>query len=313
MRAERDRSVNQVAIREYRLSVANRQPLGRHTRPGLAAAYLLSIIAAPLAVVAAAAGLAVPDLYRDPALLVPQARGQDLVTLLVGVPLLVSALVAAARGSARGRLLWLGALGYLAYTYATYAFGARFNPLFLVYVALLGLSVYALVLGLAATDATAFAVRFGRRAPTRLVAGFLLAVAGVTAALWLADVVPATLAGGVPTAVREAQTPTSVIHVLDLALVLPALACAGGLLWRRASWGYVLAGVLLVKAATLGLAILAMALFLSLAEQPFAPGPAVLFAALTIGASGLGVVYLRALGAPPAAPAAVRSAIRRVA
>jgi hypothetical protein len=271
--------------------------------PALTAAYCLSVVAAPLAALAAAAGLAMPGLYRDPAVLVPQARGQDLVTLVVGVPLLLGALVAARRGSARAHLLWLGALGYLAYTYTSYAFGARFNPLFLVYVALMGLAIYGLVLGLAATDAPALAARFSRGAPIRLVGAFLLAVAALMACVWLADIVPTTLGGGVPQAVREAETPTSVIHVLDLALVLPALAIAGGLLLRRAPWGYVLAGVLLVKAATLGLAILAMGLFIYLAEQTVTPGLTGFFAALTLGASGLTVVYLRAIG-PPAEPLA---------
>ena len=240
----------------------------------------------------------------------PQARGQDLVTLLLGAPLLLGGLVTARHGSARGHLLWLDALGYLAYAYATYAFGARFNPLFLVYVALLGLGVWALILGLVSTDAQALAARFSRDAPTRVVGGFLLAVATLVALAWLAAIVPAALSGGVPTAVLEAETPTSVIHVLVLAFVLPALAIAGGMVLRRAPWGYVLAGVLLVKAATLGLAILGMGLFLYRAEQTLTPGLTVFFAALTVGASGLGVIYQRSLGTPleddggPSSPAA---------
>jgi hypothetical protein len=243
--------------------------------PALTVAYWLSALTAPLAALAAAAGLAVPGLYRDPAVLVPQARGQDLVTLVVGVPLLAGALLATRRGSARGHLLWLGALGYLAYAYTSYAFGARFNPLFLVYVALMGLAIYALALGLAGTDASALAARFSPRAPTRRVGGFLIAVSGLMAFVWLADI----------------------------ALVLPALAGAGILLLRRAPWGYVLAGVMLVKAATLGLAILAMGLFLYLAEQPLTPGLAGFFTALAFGASGLTAAYLRAIG-PPAEPLA---------
>ena len=49
----------------------------------------------------------------------------------------------------RAQLIWLGVLVYLIYTYVTYAFVVRFNPLFLVYVALLGCSLYALIGGLA--------------------------------------------------------------------------------------------------------------------------------------------------------------------
>jgi hypothetical protein len=261
------------------------------------AAYLLSAIAAPLAVAAALVGLLVPGLYRDPALLISQARGQDLVTLLVGVPLLVGGLTAARRSSTRGRLIWLGALGYLAYAYATFAFGSRFNPLFLVYLALLGLAVYALMLGLVGTNARAVAAGFGQRAPTRLIGGFFLGLAGLVALLWLAEIIPALLAGGLPESVLEAQSPTNVIHVLDLALVLPAFALAGVLLARHQPWGYVLAGLLLAKAATLGLAILAMALFMHLDQQPVEPGLVLFFTILTALALMLSLAYLRAFRA----------------
>jgi hypothetical protein len=287
-----------ILVQERRLQPGDPQASERVAPAALTTAYLLSAITAPLAIFAAWSGLAIPTLYHDPAVLVPQERGQDLVTLLVGTPLLVAALIVARRGSARGHLLWLGAVGYLAYTYTTYAFGAHFNALFLVYLALMGLSIYVLVLGLAATNARALAARFGPRAPTRLVGAFFVAVAGLMAFVWLADIVPAALTGSVPQAVREAETPTSVIHVLDLAVVLPALAITGSLLLRRAPWGYVLAGVLLVKAATLGLAILAMGLFLYLAGQPLALGLTAFFAVLTIVATVLGFVYLRALAAP---------------
>ena len=38
-----------------------------------------------------------------------------------------------------------GSSGYLVYTYASYALAIEFNALFLVYVALLGLSLYTLI------------------------------------------------------------------------------------------------------------------------------------------------------------------------
>jgi hypothetical protein len=61
----------------------------------------------------AACGVFVPGLYRDNALISHTFRGQDVVTLLVTVPLLVLGLVTDRRGSARGRVGWavLTALG----------------------------------------------------------------------------------------------------------------------------------------------------------------------------------------------------------
>ena len=102
-------------------------------RPSL----LASLATLVLATVASAVGLFVPDFYRDAAVLVPQARGQDMLTLVLAVPALVVALYYARRGSLRAYVVWLGVTGYLLYTYASYSFLTAFNRLYLVYVGLL--------------------------------------------------------------------------------------------------------------------------------------------------------------------------------
>lgn len=107
---------------------------------------------AVLLALAAGVGLFTAGLYRDTPGLVAQAIGQDIVTLIVALPALVISALLASRGSQRARLVWLGVLVYVVYTYASYAFGIRFNPLFLAYVALLGCSTYALIGGLLTTD-----------------------------------------------------------------------------------------------------------------------------------------------------------------
>ncbi len=60
-----------------------------------------------------------------------QEQAQDLVTLLVGLPLLVVSARLAMRGSLRGQVLLAGTLGYFLYTYTWIAFGSAYNPLFL--------------------------------------------------------------------------------------------------------------------------------------------------------------------------------------
>lgn len=49
------------------------------------------------------------------------------------------------KGSVKAFLVWSGVLLYLIYAYVIYAFDVHFNSLFLVYVAILGLSFYALI------------------------------------------------------------------------------------------------------------------------------------------------------------------------
>jgi hypothetical protein len=263
-----------------------------------APALLLSGLLIPPVLVATGAGLLVPGVYRDAPVWAAQARGQDLVTLLVAVPLLVAGLIGAARGSVRSLLVWIGAVAYLAYAYATYAFGAHFNPLFLVYVASFGLALYALVLGLVGVDAGTLAATFPRSAPTRLVGTSLIAMGLLTAALWLAQDVSAIASGRVPASVTEAGLLTNPIHVLDLAIVLPGAVLTGALLLRRRPWGFILAASFLVKFATLGLATISMSLFMLAEHQPFDLSLSVVFSVWTIGAVFLAWRYLSSLSPP---------------
>jgi hypothetical protein len=258
----------------------------------------LSLALVPFVALAAGTGLLVPGLYRDAPTWVTQARGQDLVTLLVGIPLLVFGLIGATRGSVRCLLLWLGAVGYMAYAYATYAFAAHFNPMFLVYVLNFGLAVYALVLGLIRLDAGRLSGAFSPHAPTRLVAAALIGVAILTALLWLGQDVPALLTGAVPGDVAGAGLLTNPIHVLDLGLVLPAAVLTGVLLVRRRPWGFVLGAYFLVKFTTLGLAIMSMSVFMVADGQPLSAPLVVVFAVWTIVSAVLAWWFLSTVRAP---------------
>ena len=242
----------------------------------------LSILIVLLAVPVHLAGLLAPHLYRDPAALLPQNLGTDVVTLCIGIPLLGIAAGAMHGGSMRARLVWLGALGYLVYAYGMYALGVRWNPLFLAYLSLFGLSFYALVVGLTGTDAEAVRERAQGGAPVRSVAAYLIMIAALVSAVWLAEEVGALLRETVPASVVHFETPTNIVHVFDLGLVLPAMVIAAVLLLRDRPWGYVLAGILLVKASTIGLWVAVMIWFS--ARQGFGTPPAytVFFVALTM-------------------------------
>jgi len=65
----------------------------------LGTAYVLSAIIAILALVASAGGLFLDGPYRDNALVTAGWFGNDLVTLVVAVPVLVAALILSMRGS----------------------------------------------------------------------------------------------------------------------------------------------------------------------------------------------------------------------
>ena len=145
-------------------------------------------------------------------------------------------------------LVWLGGLFYLVYTYVVAAFDVRFNSLFLVYVALLGCSLYALIGGLVTTDMTGIKARFTEKAPVKAVSIYLAALAVLFYFMWLSEIVPALIVGEIPQSIRENGTPTNAVHVLDMAWVLPAFWITAVGLWRKQALGYTLAGALLTYA-----------------------------------------------------------------
>jgi hypothetical protein len=256
----------------------------------------LSALIVVLALAATLTGLLSPSIYRDPAILLPQNLGTDVVTLCIGVPLLGFTTAAMRRGSLRARLLWLGALGYMVYAYGMYAISVRWNQLFLVYVALFGLSFFAVIIGLVGTDAERVRGGVAGRPAVRPVAIYLIVIAVIVAALWLADEARALLSGTVPPSVVLFESPTNIVHVFDLALVLPALLLAAVMLLRDRSWGYVLAGMLVVKAATIGLWVVAMIWFSALRGFATPAAYTGFFVLLAAVGAGLAAWFLAGLG-----------------
>lgn len=238
----------------------------------------------------------VPDFYRDAAVLLPQLYGQDLLTLVIAVPALAVSLFYAVRGSLRGYVLCLGVTGYLLYTYASYAFLTAFNELYLVYVALFALTLFTLVGGVARLDPQVMKRAVGDH-PVRSYVAFQALVAGLLALMWLAEVGPASLAGTRPPSIAETDLPVPVIQSLDLGIVVPSFALSGYLLWRRRAWGYVFTGVLLGKGTTLGLAVLAMIVFMLRDGQAVPLPQIILFVVLSLLGLGLLVRFLLSIEA----------------
>jgi len=199
----------------------------------------LSLTAALLAAAGNVAGLVAADsIYdKETVALADASAAQDIVNLVLVAPLLVALGVLASRGSLRAYLAWLGCLAFTVYNYAIYTFSVHFGPLFLVWVAVLGLSIFALVGGLSTLETTAVKARFAGRAMP-LSAWFLIVVAALFVFLWLSEIVPELLAGDPSSSANDWSVPTNPVHVLDLAFFLPALLASGVLLLRRHPVGY---------------------------------------------------------------------------
>ena len=214
-----------------------------------------SLAISVLVTLASVLGLGDPTVYEEETRnWATQAKGQDLGNLLAVVTLLLSG-YRYYRGSHRAALVWLGTLLYLVYAYIVYSMAVHFNELFLVYVAALGLSSYA-VMG--SVDRLRAENPHIARPSTRRVAGYTSITIGVLfGLLWLSELVPATLSGEVPRSVMDAGLWVNPIHVIDLAVLLPAFIVAGYLTLKGRASGQFFVGPLLVFSVLMGASIVA--------------------------------------------------------
>lgn len=220
--------------------------------------YILSALVTALTTVAAGGGLLIGGLYQGNALLRAGWFGNDLVTLLVAVPVLVASLVFSMRGSLRGHLVLLGMLDYTLYNFAYYLFGAAFNGFFLIYVTLFNLSAVALLFGLVGLDIETVGRSFRGHTPAKWIAGYMAFVALGLTVVYGADSLSFVATGQVPEIVINTGHLTNVVFALDLTLVVPWFVLAAIWLWQRRPWGYVLAVILNVKGAVYMLALSAV-------------------------------------------------------
>lgn len=231
-----------------------------------------------------------------------QAIAADAVTLCLGIPLLILSLWLYTRRSLRGALLLAGTLGYFLYTYASLAFMAAFNPLFLVYVALFSLSLFAFVLSLMSIDIAALPGRFSPRLPRRGIAALLFAMGGFLLFAWMGRIAPALLNGTPPFGLESYAT--LVIQAMDLGLIMPLTVLAAVLLLKRRPYGYLLAAVALLKGFTMLVAVSAMAFGQVLAGVPVSPVELTVFPAFALLNAAMTWVLLQNVSAEGGARAA---------
>lgn len=241
-------------------------------------------------------------LYRyDTVSSAAQMQANDLITLVLGLPLLAAGAWLAGRGSLRGQLLLAGTLGFFLYTYMSMSVNTAYNPLFLVYVALFTLSLSAFGLSLAAINRSALPARFSERLPRRGIAGVFLAAGVFLIVAWVGGRIAPTWRGQTPA--LENGT-TMVIQAMDLGLIVPLCFLSSLLLLRRSPWGYLLAAVFVMKMVTMGTAVSAMAINMALSGVPDSPIILIVFATLTVLNLIMAGLLLASVDPPPGGPAA---------
>ena len=209
--------------------------------------YILSTLIAVLATIASTSGLLLTGLYRDNLFVTSAWKGNDLITLFIAIPILIVAMTFSKRGSLKASLIWMGVLDYMLYNYAFYLFGAAFNWFFLLYVTLLGLSIFALIFGLIDLDLEGITGQILERMPVGWIGAYLLFVAVGLSLIYILQSLGFIFTGDVPAIVTNTGHPTNIVFALDLTLLVPFLFLGAIWLIKRKPWGYVLAGILTIK------------------------------------------------------------------
>lgn len=223
----------------------------------------LSSLASMLMALASAAGVFVPAVYaNETPSWAAQGTGQDVVNLVIVFPLLLVSTWYVGKESVRAFLIWIGTLIYVVYSYVIYAFFVHFGPMFLVYVAALGSSAYALAGATTQVDIEQLRSHWPPSFRVRSVSIFLMIVGVAFGGMWLAAIARALASGTAPEGVAAIGLPVNPVHVLDLAFLLPLAILTGVSHWRRRAFGVVFTTPILVFSVLMAAAIVSMTYFM---------------------------------------------------
>jgi hypothetical protein len=236
-----------------------------YLKNNLKSTYTISIMAGVLMAVVSLAGLLFQESLYPSYELRNAFLVNEMVNLIIGLPILMTSIWFAWRGNLAGLLLLPGALLYILYNYIAYLIGVPAGVLSLVYLAIVILSAYAIYDLLRRIDHKALQGHLSGAVPLRL-SGWVLVILGALFIFRaLGMLVQATM--------NQVGLPMSEIGVLVSDLILSAAWVAGGvLLLRRTPLGFTSGLGLLFSGSALFIALILFLLLRPLltgAEFPY--------------------------------------------
>lgn len=231
--------------------------LGLPIKRNLKLTYSVSIIIAILMTGSSIIGLLYPGQIYPSEELVLAFLPNDIINLVIGLPILLISIWLTSRGKLLGLLFWPGALFYVLYNYLIYVLAMPINIVSLVALILVAMSAYALIDLLARLDGTAIREALFGIVPERLAGGVLMGLGS----LFILRVI-AFFIGAI---INQTQLPETdmALNISDF-LISPAAVIGGLLLWQRKEMGYVVGLGLLFQQSMLFIGLIAI-----LALQPF--------------------------------------------
>lgn len=217
----------------------------------LKTSLILSKICVPLMFIQSMIGLFVPGMYvKDGAWAKVVWQANDSVNLFLFVPLLLIAIVYAQRGTDKGKLFWLGTQALVTYNYLYYPLAIAYNKYYLIYVSILGLSIYSLIFGIARIDYQKYEQYIPEKRTSIIASVLMLIFAFTLAVIWIGLSVKFILTGHVD------QVGISMISTFDLLAIAAPVVISSIWLLKGQVKGYV---ILTMMALTNGYCFVLMA------------------------------------------------------
>lgn len=242
---------------------------------------VMMLILSGLALFASLKGVFDPTLYHEvylagtiPEGLIWGSQAQDIISILFAVLLAVFTLLYWKNESMKIYIMMLGLTWYFFYAFGLYTIQGQYTSIYLVYLAIFGLSFYSLVygvLGIKPAEAYRYELPNGLR---KAIGIFIYVMIAFLYPVWIMRIVP-DIASHVP-------GQTYAVFILDLCLIFPAVGIIAYLLLKKKPLGVLLAGMALLKIFTLCLSWTFGELTNPLAGNTFTPEMAILSSALTL-------------------------------
>lgn len=170
---------------------------------------------------------------------------QDFANLFFIMPLFIISIVLMLRNSKIGFILWVGILLFFSYISFTYCFTVAANHLFLIYIALLGLSIYQVVILLVNIDKEYFKSWFVNDKNKRLFV-YLIVVGVFFICYWLVTSMNIVIFGKLAESELRSGFNTSPFHIFDLGIFFPIFLISAFLIKKESGYGTLLGFMMLI-------------------------------------------------------------------
>ena len=210
--------------------------------------FILSLIILVLTVTATLGGLLIPSLYQDNERFVTIWQSNDLITLVIAVPLLIYVLFRSFHKlTPRLLMTWIGLLLFLFYNYSYYVFGASFNALYLIYLFIYTLSIPALIYSVVDLMKFNLINAQSKKIPNRLLAGYMIFIAFGLSVVYIMQSLSFVMTGVLPAIITASGHVTSIVFTLDFSMVILFYVIAAIYLIKKNPIGIALAWIFNIK------------------------------------------------------------------